>query len=509
MSETLDLGQLCLSLSKANLKLISQGSITASLQNTASTDLTSLSSVLTERSGWVRRGLGLHLALDICVDAKPLNCQQSHRVANSICSAELWKQLHLQPTLPLDLREEPNSIRINLSHTDVDCPSQEKSRHRLAVGASIADVQPPDGVHVVRLEQVKLKIDITTTPQCRVQRKKDRGATRRIERSQPEVGEAPASDMDLICMDEICEEKDFEILSDDSMLLDLPEDRTLTDLPETIVSSHYWKSTSKTTRVDSGISMEPHDEQVDGVLSSETIASLIDTAIYCSICEKAPKQKGGIKVKSDDMKMKLASIAPSLWSPGFLKTISERAPFVPPIAHTLSSPLLMQAKSSSLRDKLTELHKLRHETSFHSVSISLWDLLQRELYDPGAARRIRPLKTENVHSVGTLDDDDLLPEYWNDSMKDGNEDHGFENLEHAGSEYEAFLGIEDDDEDNESGLLHDPDFSDEMIVDSAYNVPLQASFASMEHEDEFLPGMLHDSPDFDDFFEDEGLEDLL
>ncbi|KAK8158669.1 hypothetical protein IWX90DRAFT_7211 [Phyllosticta citrichinensis] len=527
MSQTLDLGQLCLSVSKANLQLTSQATITASLQNTALTDVATLSSVLAERSGWVRRGQGLHLALDICVNGKPLDCQQSHHVANSICNAELWKQLQFRPTLPvspLDNREELSSIGINLAHSNVECESQE--RHRLATGASIADVQPPDGVHVVLLEQVILKVEISPIRQRKVQRKKHHGA-RRLENSQTQVSETPESEIDLISMDDVGEEEDFEIVSDDSMLLDSPEDYPMTYSSET-VGSHRRRSTSKTTRVDSGISMEVEDEglrEKDGALSSETIASLVDTVLYYSICEKAPKQKGGVKVKSDDMKMKLASIAPALWSPDFLKTISERAPFISTIAHTLSSPLLMQAKSPGLREKLSELQQLHHPiphsslstsdpmpssqgTLFQSVSVNLWKLLQRELYDPGAARRIRPLKTENDHSLGMSNDDDLLPEFSNDSIFDSSGVQGFERLDDAEYEYDAFLGV-DDDEDDEFGLLHDPDFSDEMIVDSVYNMPLQDNFTSVEHKDDFLSGMLHDSSDFDDIFESGELDDLL
>ncbi|KAK8166060.1 hypothetical protein BC567DRAFT_232622 [Phyllosticta citribraziliensis] len=371
-----------------------------------------------------------------------------------------------------------------------------------------------------------LKVEISPIRQRKVQRKKHHGACR-IESSHTQVGESPESDIDLISMDDVYEEEDFEIVSDDSMLLDAPEDCPMMDSTET-VGSQGWRSTSKTARVDSGISMEIEEKGLlerDGALTSETIASLVDTVLYYSICEKAPKQKGGVKVKSDDMKMKLASIAPALWSPDFLKTVSERAPFISTIAHTLSSPLLMQAKSPGLREKLSELQSLHHPTPhsspstsepipssqgtlFQSVSVNLWKLLQRELYDPGAARRIRPLKTENVHNIDTSNDDDLLPEFSNSSIFDSNGVQGFERLDDAEYEYDAFLGV-DDGADDEFGLLHDPDFSDEMIVDSVYNMPLQDTFTSMEHEDDFLPGMLHDSSDFDDIFESGELDDLL
>ncbi|KAK8180478.1 hypothetical protein IWZ00DRAFT_518093 [Phyllosticta capitalensis] len=541
MPQTLELGQLCLSIPKAKLQLTSETTITASPSSP------NLASTLAERSAWVRRGQGLHLALDVRLDGAPLDCEQSHQLANSICDAALWKHLQLRATLPVpqhDAREESNSIRINLAHLDVDA-RQEKSRHRISSGAFIADIQPPEGVHQISLEQVKLNVDISplrASPRRKIRRTKNPQPRRDNSTGPTGHGHSQVNNLDgtsdadfedYTCMDSPDEaELEFELVSDnDSMILDLPEECMIVDPVESGGCDRNVQ-TSKAVRVDSGISMECQGEGVAqniGALSTGTIASLVNIALYYSICDKAPKQKGGVKVKSDNMKMKLASIAPALWSPGFLKTISERAPFVSTISHTLSGPLLMNARSSVLREKLARLHNTSYtglstgdatpscrSSLYDSMSVNIWNLVQRELYDPGAARRLWPLESNHSKDAAALtqDDDDLLQELWADSHEivagNEDEDYGFEDMdEYMDLEDDAFLGVETDSEDDEFDLLHEPDFSDDVIVDSAYArfMPLQATFATVEHETNFS-GMLQDWPsDFDDMFEHEELGD--
>lgn len=104
--------------------------------------------------------------------------------------------------------------------------------------------------------------------------------------------------------------------------------------------------------------------------------------------------------------------------------MAQRAVFIPTLGHALSHSMRKNARSSTLKGKLERLealstnrygHASRHcddeATNLHdALSAKLWRLIQRELLDPNAARRLKPLRSINVTSLAADPDDEILAE---------------------------------------------------------------------------------------------------
>ncbi|KAK5006338.1 hypothetical protein LTR16_005894, partial [Cryomyces antarcticus] len=164
-------------------------------------------------------------------------------------------------------------------------------------------------------------------------------------------------------------------------------------------------------------------------VEQEQLVELIDAALRTSITDKPLRTASGIKVNSVESSKKLADVSPALWSPDYLPAMSSRAVFVPTISHALSHSLYGRAKSTTLREKLQELGRLngcqlnaregslasaadsvREVDSIHrSVDVSLWQMMQRTLYDANSARRLTSLKPAcRKGSYSSVRNDEML-----------------------------------------------------------------------------------------------------
>ncbi|KAK4939017.1 hypothetical protein LTR66_015044 [Elasticomyces elasticus] len=171
---------------------------------------------------------------------------------------------------------------------------------------------------------------------------------------------------------------------------------------------------------------ESSEKEQSQQLGANQIADLVDAALRHSMTPEPTKVAAGIKVTSTESFARLSQIAPALWSPGHFPAVSSRAVFLPTLSYALSHNVYAGARSSALRGKLEDL--ARQESSGvlgscrndegrssaerteqekdglqKAVSVRLWQMMQRRLHDPQAARRLKPLQLATPGTQGDAD----------------------------------------------------------------------------------------------------------
>lgn len=168
----------------------------------------------------------------------------------------------------------------------------------------------------------------------------------------------------------------------------------------------------------------------------EILVQLMDFSLRRMISDYRPVRTGGVILSSDAGCPKLAAISPALFSPGYVKAVSQRTDLLPMIARTVSR-VYRRTNSSRLRHKLKRLQEsslssyLDHGSnedfdsssamSPSSVEVRLWFLTRSKLIDPFACRCLKSLGTFNKTGLGSYEMlDDLLDDV-GDEMLDRNE----------------------------------------------------------------------------------------
>lgn len=86
---------------------------------------------------------------------------------------EIWRQLNLQPSLPINAWHDSGMIRINISHSHNEFGSEGRKRHPTFSSAPPADIKPPMGVPTLTIQSVQCTMDIIDVqPRTRTMRHK-------------------------------------------------------------------------------------------------------------------------------------------------------------------------------------------------------------------------------------------------------------------------------------------------------------------------------------------------
>lgn len=203
-------------------------------------------------------------------------------------------------------------IVIQLAHSDLEAPLS--SRHRLPTVASVSDVQPPQGVDVVRLESVQLTVDIST---CEGKKRNTLRQSKRLQMRGSSSAPIPSHE-------------EGGPAEDDHRLLVTPEEVMLLDDSQGMVADATLPTRDELLhpnpsrvleRIDSGTAFADDLPRKGGAGFRQHIAELVDSAIRLTICGKPLKLPSGIKVTRDEV-TKLAAVAPALWRPNHLKVLS-------------------------------------------------------------------------------------------------------------------------------------------------------------------------------------------
>ncbi|KAF2809347.1 uncharacterized protein BDZ99DRAFT_463185 [Mytilinidion resinicola] len=441
MPDAVELGQLVLSYPRANLQLELTASLTAShpessidIQQCPHRDILTL---LTSKSVWVGRGCGLHLEIQLDVEGQRLGDHDLDTLTATLSDAALWSQLNLQASPKVDSSSPPSftrTIHLDISHSRTESDTLKQSTHRIAIGVPSADIRPPDGIPVVGLESMVFQVKVGKARQRHKDKrvKRDRGCE---EKATIADGISDGEGDDYFASLE--EESQSNMHYDDMMLLDQPIAPHQNDLSILEDANSVppivgpWPPAN--TRSPKRLAARPDNDSLGRHTSDysiDTITSLLDAAIRMAICKSPLKVNPGIKLKKSNFVARLADIAPSLWSPEYLTSVSQRSCLLPTVSRALSRTVYSKSRSMTLRSKIDAICERAfcrcnkcnrsHSQSVHDISsgkdkvqsieVELWNFLTPALFDPSAARRLKPLRQREDPSPSLAGPDIFLQE---------------------------------------------------------------------------------------------------
>lgn len=178
--------------------------------------------------------------------------------------------------------------------------SQPSHNNKLQSGVAAADTRPPQGVVVASLLEVHFLIDISSIPSQGSQTKRRKmHKTKTMNKNGQYIENDGAKFEDLFSMEHISEARVEKIAAhvneDQSQESGTKRSVNLSDIPPRGNTS--------------GSTAPPY----------EAIKILVDAALRLSICDNPCRLTRGVKIISNDYRGKLATLAPTLWSPGYIQ----------------------------------------------------------------------------------------------------------------------------------------------------------------------------------------------
>jgi len=143
----------------------------------------------------------------------------------------------------------------------------------------------------------------------------------------------------------------------------------------------------------------------DDELSVEDFIGIVDAAFRFAICDKPSKLRAGIKIHGNTMKRKLQRISPTVWSPGYAQAVATRAALAPTLANSFSK-FASNVRSSECKMKFEKISG--GQKVVETMSTVLLETIQRGLYDPKAACKLKPLSEKSVTSDSTFEGYEFL-----------------------------------------------------------------------------------------------------
>ncbi|KAK4549857.1 hypothetical protein LTR36_005158 [Oleoguttula mirabilis] len=384
----------------------------------------------------------------------------------SIGKAKMWHQLRLTPTAVEAASNDASGtsiIAVSVEYEEGQQQSSTRRRlHKLGVDVLFHDMKPPPGTPLHVLDVVHLALSISRTRR-RKRRKLDILSEQAYAAANNSAPNGRASAELEWCDEELLQPEVNERTNDsefDDLLLTSfdggsSQDVTFTrpqtgdgaENDEMRLPAKFHKRASSMGELEAGYQAE---------VGSEAMLQLVDAAIRLAI-SNAPKRLGkGVRVSNTDTFEHLADIAPSLWSPGYLPAMSDRAVFLPTISHALKS-IGTKSGNASLRSKITMLSARPTHAHAHaigpqdSIAVRLWQLLQAGLYDGEAARRLKPLTFSETASSHAGEEDSL---------------DMFDQSQQSSQEAEFAIDDDFDDFDDDFDGLDGAEMSEDELLDS-------------------------------------------
>ncbi|KAI9693432.1 MAG: hypothetical protein M1820_009308 [Bogoriella megaspora] len=458
---------------------------------------------------WISCGSNLCIVLHISADEEGTVSSLHNQallgsVGEMLREAEFFSQLGLQLIVsihPASESEQTNligTINIDLSYQR-DGFDSRKPYHRLLRGVSHADFHPPKDTVTINIEEILFSFHF---PHPRVQCKHKYQSLKQSQSSLQQSNlesfvQAQSNDDDML-ENEIdnhssspgllfAEDEDADFTEDLEMLDGSSSTRAYPQLPT--------PSTSQESQAPESAAPTDSKSSTPYSATTETAALLlIDTAIRQIICKK--RLTGGFATRKDNLRVRLADIAPALFSPGYLAAAAQRSAFIPTIARALSTKIAMNAVDPGLRQKLARLQQpagacaadvggLANEPNERTsnepaaknnvdtpndapeqqrklhdgITSRLWRMVQNGVFDPNAAKKLKPLASSQKRETGSFNatDEMLELETGPATPRDG----AFGLLDDE--ENDQDLMFEDDINDDDSILEVDVDDDDDLL----------------------------------------------
>jgi hypothetical protein len=226
---------------------------------------------------------------------------------------QMWSHLGLVPILNFTKHYECYSIlRINLNHNRQQANENNRAPHRLFINVPCADVKPPQGIPVVYLSSVEFKMEFVT--QRHISRPKRRKLNQ-LSRQPLTLSLTPP--VRLSFPPQQPRENQVDLIhvarNDKCILSPTAHKGTVRELEEMLN-----RKNTIYTHADPFKTACLTSEQEDSYIELEVFVKLTDAAVRHFICNRPHRLAPGIKVEEDKIKITLAEVAPTLWSPRFL-----------------------------------------------------------------------------------------------------------------------------------------------------------------------------------------------
>jgi hypothetical protein len=147
----------------------------------------------------------------------------------------------------------------------------------------------------------------------------------------------------------------------------------------------------------------------------------------------------GITIKSPPPSTTLSALAPSIFSPRYQQLITHNAKFLPTISNAICSSWVRNVQGPRLRRKLVTLSESNVSEFMNDyegeesglveslsavVQGSIWAMMQRRLFDAGAAKKLKWVSEDGFQRALHEEDPDLL----GNSFMDDDEESLFQQL---------------------------------------------------------------------------------
>lgn len=293
---------------------------------------------------------------------------------------------------------------------------QSRRLHKLGLDIPFHDVKPPAAVMTYNLDEINLTLDITSHKGIK-RRGPDSSSDPSLVRNEAHrpIADSYWSDEELIGPEvgEAAISEDRDVRYHDLNDPPLSEcENCGTEWYE--MNFPMWDPYSINLQAQHGGNLPFQELCLSGVdLESTTqnsaltgsMLQLVDSAMRLSI-HKGARLSKGVKAKNCEQLHHLSAIVPSLWSPGYLNNISNRAVFIPTIAHALKNVCGSEFRTNGFKSKpeRSNLPVTDTKEQMESLTSSLWMLLQRQVANANAGRRLKPLfETQNPATAGIED----------------------------------------------------------------------------------------------------------
>lgn len=234
-------------------------------------------------------------------------------------------------------------VTIQLSHSTHSVPlsARQKQYHKLSDELSCSDVRPHAHVPILELNSVHLTMRIWKKHETKRRQSNyvDTNHENAVEFSRSEsTGEC----LHIRLPKDLLAARYASMHEIDSRMLQ-PACDMATDCSCSVPQP--LKRSSWTSEID----------KREGPEFQHDILAILDAGVRLAITSKPQRLLTGVRLDESDSYIPLAEVAPSVWSPGFLRAMSSRSLLLPTISHALSQVGIGNAKGERLKSKLAEV----------------------------------------------------------------------------------------------------------------------------------------------------------
>lgn len=240
-----------------------------------------------------------------------------------LTGSQIWFQLKLKPTIPLDDVLQDGIAHVAISYAEDDSSTNERQRHRILNKVPAASIRPPDGVLSAQLQVVRFTMDLLESRQ-RPQMKRSNTMPHETSAQIHNCDDNQDEDIDTL-LHEAIESPKIHVTEAGPAMKGTTRKRKR---PGRQAPSRTYSTPVSLLDIGSGsykrvATVENPIFPGQGDITEEhimEIQSMVEGAMRLSIYGNS-KLSSGIKVKANTFNTGLADVAPIMWRPGYLAVL--------------------------------------------------------------------------------------------------------------------------------------------------------------------------------------------